>query len=119
MCSVILLLLLILRLVYLQIQQYDHYKTLAENNRISLIPTTPQRGLISDRNGIVLAQNFFAYTLDIIPSKTADLQKTIVDIGKIITISSNDIKRFNKLHENAREFVGIPIRTHLNDVEIA
>ena len=65
------------RFYFLQIKRYDYYQTLAENNRISIVPITPNRGLISDRNGVVLAHNFFVYTLEVTPSKVDDLDATI------------------------------------------
>lgn len=111
--------LLATRFFYLQIAQYDHYQTLAENNRISLIPTIPNRGLILDKNGVVLAHNFFAYTLEITPSKIKDLETTIADISQLIEVSSLDRKRFNKLRQESRNFESVPIRTHLNETEAA
>ena len=62
--------LLVIRFYYLQINRYDYYQTLAESNRISVVPITPNRGLITDKNGVVLAHNFFVYTLEITPSKS-------------------------------------------------
>ena len=75
---------LALRFSYLQIRQYNHYQTLAENNRISLVPIVPNRGLILDKNGVVLAHNFFVYTLEITPSKIDDLEKTISEVSKLV-----------------------------------
>jgi len=103
----------------LQIKQYKHYQTLAENNRISLVPIVPNRGLILDKNGVVLAHNFFVYTLEITPSKIDNIEKTISEIGKLVEVSSLDRKRFNKLREESRNFESVPIRTHLNEVEAA
>ena len=111
--------LLALRFFYLQITQYTHYQTLAENNRISLVPIVPNRGLILDRNGVVLAHNFFVYTLEITPSKVKDLEATIVGISQFVEISALDRKRFNKFRAQSRNFESIPIRTHLNEVEAA
>ena len=110
---------LALRFSYLQIRQYNHYQTLAENNRISLVPIVPNRGLILDKNGVVLAHNFFVYTLEITPSKIDDLEKTISEVSKLVEVSSLDRKRFNKLREESRNFESVPIRTHLNEVEAA
>jgi penicillin-binding protein 2 len=107
------------RFFYLQISQYNHYQTLAENNRISLVPIVPNRGLILDKKGVVLAHNFFVYTLEITPSKVDDLEATITEVGKLVEISALDRKRFNKLHEESRNFESVPIRTHLNEVEAA
>ena len=111
--------LLVFRFAYLQIKQYAHYQTLAENNRISLVPIVANRGLIMDKNGIVLAHNFFVYTLEITPSKVYNLESTIADLSKLVEISKLDRKRFNKLQSESRNFESIPIRTHLNEVEAA
>lgn len=110
---------LIGRFAYLQINAYSHYQTLAENNRISLVPIVPNRGLILDKNGVVLAHNFFVYTLEITPSKVEDLEATITDISQFVVISALDRKRFNKFKAQSRNFESIPIRTHLNEVEAA
>lgn len=111
--------LLAFRFSYLQIKQYNHYQTLAENNRISLVPIMPNRGLILDKNGVVLAHNFFAYTLEITPAKVNNVEETITDIGKLVEISSLDRKRFKKFRELSHSFESIPIRTHLNEIEAA
>jgi penicillin-binding protein 2 len=107
------------RFYYLQVKQYNHYQTLAENNRISLIPIVPNRGLILVKNGVVRAHNFFVYTLEISPSKIKDLEATIAEISQLVEISSLDRKRFNKLRQESRNFESVPIRTHLNEVEAA
>lgn len=111
--------LLAFRFSYLQLKQYNHYQTLAENNRISLVPIIPNRGLILDRNGAVLAHNFFAYTLEITPAKVKNLEQTIAEIAKLVEISSLDRKRFKKFREQSHSFESIPIRTHLNELEAA
>ena len=116
---VLLFLLLLSRFVYLQVLQRDHYRTLAENNRISIVPIVPSRGLILDRNGVVLAHNFSAYTLEITPSKVKSLRKTIDALSKIVEITPLDRKRFKKLREESPRFESLPIRTRLNDVEVA
>ena len=110
---------LMLRFYFLQVTRHDHYHTLAENNRISVIPVAPTRGIITDKNGITIAHNFFAYALEITPSKVDHLEKTITEISQLVEISSSDIKRFNKLKERTHEFESIPIRTHLNEIEAA
>ena len=110
---------LVSRFFYLQIIRYDHYHTLAENNRISLVPIVPNRGLITDRNGEILAHNFFAYTLEITPSKVDDLEKTIAELSALIEISPNDRKQFNKFRAQSHNFESIPLRAHLNEEEAA
>ena len=111
--------LLALRFYFLQIHRYDYYQTLAENNRISVVPITPNRGLIADRNGVVLAHNFFVYTLEITPSKVQNLELTIADIGQLVEVSPSDLKRFNKQKSEGHNFESIPLRTHLNEIEAA
>ncbi|MFM9913189.1 MAG: penicillin-binding protein 2 [Methylophilaceae bacterium] len=110
---------LLTRLTFLQVLRYDHYQTLAENNRISLVPVVPNRGLIVDRNGIVLAENFFVYTLEITPSKAGNVTQTIDELAKLISISSNDRKLFNKFRQESRNFESVPIRVRLNETEAA
>ncbi|MBM3351196.1 MAG: penicillin-binding protein 2 [Betaproteobacteria bacterium] len=107
------------RFYYLQINQHVHFQTLAENNRISLVPIIPNRGLILDRNGVVLAHNFFFYTLEITPAKINNLEQTIAEINQLIEVSSSDRKRFNKLRQQSHNFESVPIRTHLNETEAA
>ena len=65
---------LLARFVYLQVVQHEYYQTRAEDNRISLVPIVPNRGLILDRNGVVLARSYSAYTLEITPGKVDDLE---------------------------------------------
>ncbi|MBS4097881.1 MAG: penicillin-binding protein 2 [Sulfuricella sp.] len=111
--------LLATRFVFLQVVEHEHYETLAENNRISIIPVAPNRGLILDRNGVILAHNYSAYTLEITPSKAGDLETTINGLAEIIDIAPRDRKRFKKLLEESRNFESLPIRSRLNDVEVA
>ncbi len=111
--------LLAIRFYFLQIYRYDYYQTLAENNRISIVPITPNRGLISDRNGVILAHNFFVYTLEITPSKVKNLAATIADIAQLVEVSPSDLKRFNKLKSESHNFESVPLRTHLNEIEAA
>jgi penicillin-binding protein 2 len=82
--------LLAARFFYLQVVRYDYYSTRAEDNRISLVPIVPNRGLITDRNGTVLARNYSAYTLEITPSKVADLDATIEELSKLVDIQPKD-----------------------------
>lgn len=110
---------LLTRFAYLQIFKYDYFHTLAENNRVSLVPIVPNRGLILDRNGVILAQNFFVYTLEITPSKVSDVEATINDISQFVEVSAEDRKRFKKLRQESHSFESVPIRRHLNEIEAA
>jgi penicillin-binding protein 2 len=107
------------RFFYLQVLQHDYYTTRAEDNRISLVPIVPNRGVIVDRNGTVLARNYSAFTLEITPSKVADLDATIEELGQLIEVLPKDRKRFRKLLEESKTFESLPIRTRLSDVEVA
>jgi penicillin-binding protein 2 len=111
--------LLFARFVWLQIVQHDYYQTRAEDNRISLVPIVPNRGLILDRKGEVLAHNYSAYTLELTPSRSRDLDKTIDALAEIIDIQPKDRKRFKKLLEESKNFESLPIRTRLTDEEVA
>jgi len=111
--------LIVARFVYLQIVRYDYYATRAEDNRISLLPIVPNRGLITDRNGVVLARNYSAYTLEITPSKVNNLDDTIDDLSEVIDIQPKDRKRFKKLLDESKNFESLPIRTRLTDEEVA
>ncbi len=110
---------LIGRFIYLQIIQRDYYTTRAEDNRISLVPITPNRGVILDRNGIVMARNYSAFTLEITPSKVESLDETIEGLGKLIEILPKDRRRFRQLLEESKSFESLPIRTRLSDQEVA
>lgn len=111
--------LLFARFVWLQLIQYTYYKTRAEDNRISLVPITPNRGLIVDRNGVVLARNYSAYTLEITPSRVPNLEQTIDELAKIIDIQPKDRKRFKRMMEESKNFESLPIRNRLTDEEVA
>lgn len=111
--------LLFARFFYLQVSQREHYHTLAEANRISISPIAPNRGLIFDRNGEVLAHNYSAYTLEIMPSKISNLEATINELAGVVEIATRDRKRFKKLLGESKKFESLPIRTRLSDVEVA
>ncbi len=111
--------LLLGRFVYLQVIQHDYYTTRAESNRISLVPVVPNRGNIVDRNGVILARNYSAFTLEITPSKTRGLEETIDDLAEVVAIELKDRRRFKRLLEESKNFESIPIRTRLSDEEVA
>jgi penicillin-binding protein 2 len=110
---------LILRFLWLQTIQYEHYRTLAEANRITISPVVPARGMILDREGRPLASNYSAYTLEISPSQIDDLDGTINALSKILEISPRDRRRFRKLYDESRNFDSLPIRNRLTEVEVA
>lgn len=112
--------LLFLRFFWLQVVRYDAYASKAEDNRISVVPITPNRGLIMDRNGIVLAHNYSSYTLEITLSKIdGKLTDVIEDLQELVEITPRDIRRFRKLMEESRNFESVPLLMRLTDDEVA
>ena len=108
------------RLVYLQVVRHDDLQEQAESNRTAIVPIVPNRGLILDRNGITLATNYSAYTLEITPSRLGrPLEPTIDELSQIIEIQPRDRRRFKKLLEESKSFESLPIRTRLTDTEVA
>lgn len=112
--------LLFARFVWLQMYKYEDYVSRAEDNRISVLPVPPNRGLILDRNGVVLARNFSAYTLEITPTKlTRPLEEVIDELATLVEIEPRDRRRFRRLLEESKRFESVPIRTRLTDEEVA
>jgi len=116
---VILLGTLVLRLTHLQITNHDHFTTLSHENRVKLVPLPPTRGLIFDRNGVILAQNLPTHSLEITPEQVKDIDQTLTDLAQIITISEDDLSRFHRLRKQKRRFDSIPIKIHLDEKEVA
>jgi len=111
--------LLAARLYYLQVVRHEDLRAQAENNRTAVLPIVPNRGLILDRNGIVLASNYSAYTLEITASKVPNLEQTIDELAQIMDITPRDRKRFKKLREEGKNFESLPLRSRLTDAEVA
>lgn len=115
----VLLVILLARLFYLQVVRQGYYQTLAESNRIAVVPISPNRGLITDRNGVVLARNYSGYTLEINQTRTADIEATINELATLVEITPKDRKRFKKLLTESRNFETLVIRNRLSDEEVA
>ena len=107
------------RLAYLQVVRHEDLMAQAENNRTAILPTVPPRGTILDRNGVVLASNYSAYTLEITPSKVMDLEATINELSELVDIQTKDRRRFKRLREESKSFDSLPIRNRLTDEEVA
>jgi len=110
---------LIARFIFLQVVQHDHYSSRAEDNRISIVPMTPHRGLITDRNGVVLARNYSGYTLEIFPRRVKSVEATIDELSELIEITPRDRARYKRLAVETRNPEALPIRTRLTDEEVA
>jgi penicillin-binding protein 2 len=107
------------RFFYLQVIEHKHFQTLAETNRIAIVPIVPNRGVVTDRNGVVLAQSYSGYTLEITPSRIKNLDETIDALAQIVDVRDRDRKRFRKLMEESKTFESLPLRTRLSDEEVA
>jgi penicillin-binding protein 2 len=107
------------RFLYLQVLQHDVYRAKAEDNRISVVPVTPNRGLIVDRNGVVVARNYSGYTLEIFPRRVRNLERTIDELTEYVEISNRDRVRFRKLLQETRNAENLPIKNRLSDEEVA
>jgi penicillin-binding protein 2 len=117
--TLVLLAILLLRFVYLQGMRHNYYQTLAENNRISIVPIVPNRGLILDRNGIEMAHNYSGYTLEITPGKVGNIEATIDELATLVAITPKDRKRFKKLLTESHDLESVMIRNRLSDEEVA
>lgn len=116
---VLIFFLLVCRLFYLQIIRHDDLLNQAEGNRTAVVPIVPNRGLILDRNGVILATNYSAYTLEITPSKVVNLEETIEQLTQLLDIQPRDKRRFKRLVDESKGFESLPIRTRLTDEEVA
>ena len=115
----LLLLALLSWLLYLQVIAHEHFTTLSEDNRVKLQPIAPNRGLIYDRNGILLADNLPSYRLEITAEQIDDMSSTLAALEEIIHIRDIDRTRFEKLLRRKPRFQAVPLRFHLSDEEVA
>ena len=112
--------LLVARLVVLQVVRHEDLAEQAEANRIAVVPVVPNRGLIVDRNGVVLATNYSAYTLEITPSRLKAGAEEVIDaLAQVVAIEPRDRRRFKRLQDESKRFESLPIRTKLSDEEVA
>lgn len=109
----------ITRLVYLQVVDHHHYSTLSNDNRVKLIAVPPTRGLIYDRNGVLLADNRPDYRIEITPEQVDDMEALVADLGRLVEVSEDDLKRFRLHLRRKHTFESIPLRFHLSDEEVA
>jgi penicillin-binding protein 2 len=110
---------LIGRLVYLQVLAHEHYITLADDNRIKILPLPPNRGLIFDRNGLILADNLPSYRLELTLEQIRDIDTTLSKLSELVNIRDVDLKRFEKLRQRTPVFKPVALRFHLSDDEVA
>lgn len=117
---IILSLMLVLRLAYLQISEFKKYQTLSLKNQMNITPIAPPRGVILDRNGVLLAENIPVYVLEIIPEHVKNMQHTLKQLQQLIpSITEDDIDSFNRTKQQNRSFMSIPIKLKLTQEEVA
>lgn len=107
------------RMYYLQIVEGDRYRTLAEDNRVSLRLIAPQRGTIVDRNGDFLAINVENYRVLIVPEQAGSLAETLARLGRVIALQETEIARVKREATRRRPFVPIQIRDNLSWAEVS
>jgi penicillin-binding protein 2 len=111
--------LLIWRMIDLQVLHTSHYSTLAKNNRVRLSPLPPTRGLVYDRNGILIAENLPSFSLEITPSLVGNLGNTLLRLGHILDISEEEIQKFHKLRRARSSHRSTPLLVGLNEEQVA
>ena len=103
----------------LQVTEYESYKTQSERNRVQLQPLPPKRGLIYDRNGVLLADNRPSYILSVVRERVADLDTTLAELAALVPISEGDLENFQKKLQRRRPYEAVPLRFRLTEQERA
>ncbi len=117
--SVILFSVVIGRLAILQVMEYEHFDSLSAKNRVDIDPLPPQRGLIYDRNGVVLAENIPTFSLELTPEKVSDLDDTLAGIAAIFELTDEEVEELKQRIKVQRRFKNIVIRQRLTEEEVA
>ncbi len=106
-------------LYYLQVTKYEDYQTRSNGNRIKVLPVAPNRGLIYDRNGVLLAENRPVFSLQVVPEEITDLEKTLKELQKLLSLDADDIEDFHKDRKRIRRFKPVTLLNRLNQQEVA
>ena len=112
-------LLLLFNLYRLQVVHHDDYQTRSNDNRIKVVPVAPPRGLIFDRNGILLAENRPVYSLELVPEQVTDLQQTVTELVSLLGLSAEDESRFFKEVKRNRRFKPATLAERLTEEQVA
>ncbi len=104
--------------VILQVQRYDEFATRSQNNQVKPIPIPPARGLIYDRNGVLLANNVPAFRLEVVPEQVKDMQAMLARLGQVIPLGQDDLDAFRKQLKQSRRFESVPLKMRLTEDEI-
>ncbi len=111
--------LIVMRATYLQVVNHEKYTTLSENNRLKIIPVAPARGLIYDKNGVLLAENRVTHSLEVVPEQIGDFDTLLPQLREVIQIDDDDIVRFKRLMKQKRPFEPVTLRSRLTEDDIA
>jgi penicillin-binding protein 2 len=117
--AVILFTIVMVRLVVLQVMEYEHFESLSDRNRVDIEPLAPQRGLIFDRNGVVLAENIPTFSLELIPEKVSDIDDTLNELAVMLSITAEEVLELKQLINRQRRFNRVVIRQRLTEQEVA
>ncbi|MZI93547.1 penicillin-binding protein 2 [Vibrio sp. CAIM 722] len=116
---ILLVIVLIGNLYNIQVNQYQDYKTRSNDNRIKIVPISPNRGLIYDRNGKLLAENRPVFSLEITPEKVKNMDDTLKRLQTILPITQDDIDEFQKERRRTRRFDSVQLLSQLTDEQVA
>ncbi|MFK2878623.1 penicillin-binding protein 2 [Rhodanobacter hydrolyticus] len=109
---------LVVRYATLQVSRYDEFAARSENNRVKPIAIPPARGLIFDRNGVLLADNVPAFRLEVVPEQVTDMKALLEQLGQVIPLSQDDLDAFHKLLKQSHRFESVPLKMRLTEDEI-
>lgn len=115
----VLMLGLVARYFYLQVLHHEDFSSRSESNRVHMRPVPPNRGMVYDRRGRILAENLPAYRLEVVPDEVKDLPALLDALSEIVAISDDDRKRFERERSRFRSFDGVPLRFNLSEHEVA
>lgn len=115
----ILLLVLFTNIYSLQVDSFEKYQTRSNSNRIKLLPVAPNRGLIYDRNGVILADNKPVYSLAVIPEQTDNLENSISEVSELLNISADRQEKALKSVKRKRRFKQIELHPRLSEQQVA
>lgn len=110
---------LLTNLYFIQIEQYQDYSTRSNDNRIKVVPIAPNRGLIYDRNGVLLASNRPIFNLELTPENIKDMDQTIADLRELFEITDDDLKAFERERHHTKRFASVPLLTQLTEKQVA
>ncbi len=107
------------RFAYLQVDRHDEFSARSEANRVLTRPLAPARGLIYDRNGVLLAENVAAFRLEVTPEQVEDMPRLLARLGQVVPLSEDDLTRFDAQRQGKRSYQSVPLRLKLSEEEIA